>query len=255
MRLKTALTNKDIIIVLICLIFLMISLGAMGMGGRRRAKRILCLKNLKQLMLAWTDYAVDNDGKIVNGDPGEYGYPPIHLNETPWVYRDWPGSGAPPLSLDAKLQAIKGGALWPYCMNIKLYKCPLGIWGETRSYCVVDAMNCRGWDVDRLMLKKITDILNPSERAVFLDDGGNGGASLGGWTQYSIYSSHKWEWWDPPPIRHEDGTTLSFADGHTEYWKWKDQRTVEWGKTMRAFSPPQINNPDLTRSQIASWGD
>jgi len=116
-------------------------------------------------------------------------------------------------------------------------------------------MNCKGWDSYRVMLKTITAILNPNERAVFLDDGGTAGASLGGWTQYSIYSTNKWVWWDPPPIRHDEGTTFSFADGHSEYWKWKDQRTVEWGETMRAFSPPQIGNPDITRSQIASWGD
>ncbi len=142
--------------------------------------------------------------------------------------------------------------MWPYCMDLKLYKCPLGIRIETRSYCAVDAMNCKGWDAYRVMLKTITAIPKPSERAVFLDDGGFG---LGGWTQYSIYSTDRWLWWDPPPIRHDEGTTVSFADGHTEYWKWEDQRTVDWGKKMMPFSPPQINNQDLTRSQIASWGD
>jgi prepilin-type processing-associated H-X9-DG protein len=207
-------------------------------------------------MLAWTEYAYDNEGKIVNGDPGEYPTG-LHLNETPWVHRDWARTGEPPLSLDVKQQAIKEGALWPYCKELKLYKCPVGSLGETRSYCVVDAMNCMEWDVDRVMLKQITDILNPSERAVFLDEGGNVGVSFAGWTQYSIYSSgnNRWIWWDPPPIRHDDGTTFSFVDGHNEYWKWKDQRTVEFGKTMMAFSPPQPGNPDLTRSQIAVWGD
>jgi prepilin-type processing-associated H-X9-DG protein len=255
MRLKTILTRKDIVVVLICLIFLVINVGAMSSGGRRRAKRILCLTNLKQLTLAWTEYAYDNEGKIVNGDPGEYGGSQIHLNEIPWVYKDWTWVWDPPLPLDVKLQAIKEGALWPYCKELKLYKCPTGSLGETRSYCVVDAMNCKGWDEYRVMLKTITDILNPSERAVFLDDGGNVGVSFAGWTQNSIYDTYRWIWWDPPPIRHEDGTTFSFADGHTEYWKWKDQRTVEWGEEMQSWSEPQPGNPDLTRSQIASWGD
>ncbi len=248
MRLKAALTRKDIVVVPVCIIFLVINLGAISSGGRRRAKRILCLTNLKQLTLAWTDYAVDNDGKIVNGDTGEYSY--LHVNETPWVQRDW----EPGITLAEKEQAIRDGALWPYCMDLKLYKCATGLWGTARMYCAVDAMNCKGWGSDCVMIKQIIDILNPSERAVFLDDGGFG---LGGWTQYSIYSSglNKWTWWDPPPIRHDEGTTFSFADGHSEYWKWKDQRTVEWGMTMMAFSPPQPDNPDITRSQIASWGD
>ena len=250
MRLKTAFTKNEIIVILVSLIFLLINLGAISSSGRRRAKRILCLTNLKQLMLAWTDYAEDNDGKLVNGDTGEY--PHLHVDETPWVQKDWSIMGSIPLT--GKEQAIRDGALFPYCMDIKLYKCPVGVRGELRSYSVVDAMNCMEWDVYRVMLKKITDILNPSDRAVFLDDGGNAGATLGGWTQYSIYSSgyDRWIWWDPPPIRHDKGTTFSFVDGHTEYWKWKDQRTVDWGEEMMAFSPPQPGNPDITRSQIAS---
>jgi len=246
MGLKAALTKKDIAVILVCLVFWVINSGAISSGSRRRAKRILCLTNLKQLTLAWTDYAGDNDGKLVNGDTGEYPY--SHIDETPWVQKDW----EPGITLAQKEQAIRDGALWPYCMDLKLYKCATGLWGTARMYCAVDAMNCRGWDTHRVMLKTITDIPNPNERAVFLDEGGFG---LGGWTQYSIYSSHKWEWWDPAPIRHEKGTTFSFADGHSEYWKWKDPRTVEWGAKMMAFSTPQIGNPDLTRSQIACWGD
>jgi len=254
MKPKRPYTKKDIIVVLVCLIFLVINVGAISSGGRRRFKRILCLTNLKQLTLAWTQFANDNDGKIVNGDTEEYIVDP---NDPCWVRRDYPRPGHPPLSLDAKQQAIKDGSLWPYCKELKLYKCPVGAWEEARTYCIVDSMNCKSWDVYRVKITIITDILNPSARAVFLDDGGTTGVTLGGWTQYSIYSSgtKRWIWWDPPPIRHDDGTTFSFADGHTEYWKWKDRRTVEWGKTMMAFSPPQPGNPDITRSQIAIWGN
>ena len=242
MRLKAALTKKEIVIVPVCLIFLVINVGAISYGGRRRAKRILCLTNLRQLTLAWTQYAYDNDGKLVNGDTGEYTY--LHVNETPWVLKDW----EPGTTLAEREQAIRDGALWPYCMDLKLYKCATSLWWAPRTYCAFDAMNCMGWDAYRVMLKTITDIPNPNERAVFLDDGGTGAATLGGWTQYSIYSTDRWVWWDPAPIRHDEGTTFSFADGHSEYWKWKDRRTIEeWG--------PQPDNPDLTRSQIASWGD
>ena len=241
--LRTALTKKDIVVILVCLIFLVINVGAIS-GGRRRAKRILCLTNLKQLTLAWTQYADDNDGKLVNGDTDEH-----TLNEPPWVGECWD------CSPEEQKTAIKEGALWPYCMDLKLYKCATSLRWTTRSYCVVDAMNCMGWDEYRVKLKTITAIPNPNERAVFLDDGGTAGASLGGWTQYSIYSANRWVWWDPPPVRHDDGTTFSFADGHSEYWKWKDPRTVEWGELMMPFSSPQYDNPDITRCQIASWGD
>jgi len=67
---------------------------------------------------------------------------------------------------------------------------------------------------------------------VFLDDGGTGGSTLGGWTVYrSVY-----RWWDPPPIRHGDGTTFSFADGHAEHRKWKDSRP----KTSEVFQGSKL---------------
>jgi hypothetical protein len=39
MRLKADLIKKDIVIVLVCLLFLVINVGAINSGGRRRAKR------------------------------------------------------------------------------------------------------------------------------------------------------------------------------------------------------------------------
>ncbi|MHC4546834.1 MAG: hypothetical protein ACYSYL_20335 [Planctomycetota bacterium] len=38
--------------------------------------------------------------------------------------------------------------------------------------------------------------------------------------------------------RHGDGTTFSFADGHVEYWKWEDPRTVPWGLKMKSCFDP-----------------
>ena len=34
--------------------------------------------------------------------------------------------------------------------------------------------------------------------------------------------------WDVPPTRHGNGQPTSFADGHTEYRKWMDKRTLEF---------------------------
>jgi prepilin-type processing-associated H-X9-DG protein len=56
------------------------------------------------------------------------------------------------------------------------------------------------------------------------------------------------------PVRHGDGTDFSFADGHSEYWKWGDQRTIEYGKMMPGSDPAQPGNPDLHRTQQAVWG-
>jgi len=255
MKDRANFSKKDATVILVCVGLLLINIAAIGRGGRERAKRSVCLSNLKQLTLAWIMYADDNNDKLVNGDPEEYGnfanqtgdYAPgrPHYRERPWVLRDWQSGSTEPKGKNP----IEQGALFPYCKDVKLYKCPVSPPNPFRSYSMVDAMNCKGWDSKMVMLKKRSQIDRPTERFVFVDDGGSA-ATLGGWTCYADRD----EWWDPPPIRHNLGTNFSFADGHNEYWKWKDPRTVAFGKTGQAFSGPQPGNVDIRRTQVAAWG-
>ncbi|MHC4641903.1 MAG: H-X9-DG-CTERM domain-containing protein [Planctomycetota bacterium] len=208
---------------------------------------MVCLGNLRQLMLAWDFYNDDNDGKIVNGDTEEYKVDPA---EPCWVRNDWQGNP----TIDEKTNAILDGALYPYVKNVKVYSCPTLLAGNVRTYAMADSMNCKGWDQYRLELEHITEIRSPHIRITFLDDGGTAGAALGGWTLYSIYNSERWIWWDPPPIRHGDGTNFAFVDGHVEYWKWEDPRTIEFGLLMQAWSGTQTDNEDLTNSEVGVWG-
>jgi prepilin-type processing-associated H-X9-DG protein len=251
MKSKIILTIKDIFAVLVCLIFLVINIGAISSGGRRRAQRTVCLNNLKKLTLAWTQFANDNDGFIVNGAAGI-----SRPNEPPWVNKDWPDpyGGGHQISKDFREKAIKQGALWPYCKDLKLYHCPSGYSYELRNYTIVDGMNGRqrnGTKEGIQWIKKMEQIRRPTRRAVFIDEGSITPDS------YAVHYSIEM-WWDPPPVRHSDGTTLSFADGHSEYWKWKGVDTIAYGTSF----PPVSNLPpatpegreDLQRLQIAVWG-
>ena len=84
---------------------------------------------------------------------------------------------------------------------------------------------------------------------VFVDEGRT---STQSWTIHYGQAS----WWDAPPVRHGEGTNFSFADGHAEYWKWQDLRTVKFAEdpgnnaSLRALS----DNPDIQRVQRAAWG-
>ena len=245
MQSKAALTKKDFVAVLGSAIFLLANLAATGSGGRERAKRTVCLANLKHLTLAWHLYADDNDDRIVNGDTEEY--PALHEGQCPWVRRDW----QPGMTVQSKKRAIENGALFPYTREFNLYRCPTGARQETRSYTIVDAMNCQGWEsMGGVMISKRAQISKPTQRFVFLDHGGSEQALLGGWTCYV----NEYRWWDPPAIRHDYGTTFSFADGHCECWKWQDKRTIEFGRNARPFSAPQPGNEDIRRTQLAAWG-
>jgi prepilin-type processing-associated H-X9-DG protein len=224
---------------------------------REQGKRIACLNNLKQLTLAWIMYADANDDKLVNGDSGEYADP----SRGPyWVLNDY---GADQTEAQ-KIEAIKKGSLFPFVRNVKAYKCPnverkiadsYG-WASppVRTYSIADSMNCKSWvsDMGTTMTRRRMQIKNAPYRMVFLDDGGTCPSAMGGWTVWAT----KWQWWDPPPVRHGDGTNFSFADGHADYHKWEDSRTIDFGKLIppHANSETQTGNPDLVWSSIAVWG-
>ena len=261
---KVSFTKKDLVVVLGCMFFLLINLGTIGSGGRERAKRAVCLNNLRQLTLAWTQFAEDNDGFIVNGAP--YGIPcqadpgfGDHMGEIPWTGTDWATGWGYGEQLPEACQksAIRAGALWPYCQELKLYRCPTGYPGEMRNYAIVDGMNGRkrfGTYAGVHWVKLMSQIHKPQDRAVFIDEG---------WVSpdsYGVYFLQE-RWWDSPPVRHNDGATLSFADGHTEYWKWKGADSIAHGRAsdqgyLGHFSPLTPEGfEDLQRLQIAVWGE
>ena len=245
MRKREAFTLVELLVVIAIIALLMAMLIPVLERVREQGKRVICLNNLRQLTLSWNLYADDNDDKIVNGN----------TSTDCWVY--WPGQAA---DIDERIEGIETGLLYPYCPNVKLYKCPTGIAGEVVTYAVVDAMN--GYDAipgaEGQILKTRMEILRPGERAVFLDEGRLSPAS---WTIW--YDQPRW--WDQITARHGDGTNFSFADGRAEYWKWEDPCTIEiaemdydyWQNTGRhddslALSP---GNPDLYRVQKAVWGE
>jgi prepilin-type processing-associated H-X9-DG protein len=74
MKSKTALTKKDVVIVLACAFFLLVNLGAIGAGGRRRAKETLCLSNLKQWGTIIYLYLQDNNWVLPPEVGGSYNW-------------------------------------------------------------------------------------------------------------------------------------------------------------------------------------
>jgi prepilin-type N-terminal cleavage/methylation domain-containing protein/prepilin-type processing-associated H-X9-DG protein len=272
---RRGFTLIELLVVIAIIAILMAILMPALNRVREQGKRVTCLNNCKQLMVAWTVYADDNDDKIVNGDSGEYGwvsggtgsgmYAPgqafnaSHYNEVPWVLKDYEATRT---KLE-KENAIQNGALYPYTKTMKLYKCPTvernvadsyrAASPPVRTYSIADSMNCRNWpNMGAEMLKRRLQISEPAYRIVFLDDGGTGPSAMGGWTVYTDQE----KWWDPPPVRHGDGTNYGFADGHSDYHKWKDPRTIEFGKRV----PPSYNsanqpgNEDFHWAAEAVWG-
>jgi prepilin-type processing-associated H-X9-DG protein len=273
MRKKTGLTRIDVAVALACIALALGQAAVINAGGRERSKRELCLANLRMLTAAWQMYADNNGDKIINGDAEEYGAwgePPCtgpsgpaytsggtHYREKPWVMRDW---GFPPcwpagtvFGLAEKREQIRKGALFPYVKDLNIYQCPLALAGIARSYSMVDAMNCNvSADVGpgAILIKSRQQIINPAERFVFLDCGGAGGYTMGGFTCY--ISQEKW--WDLPPVSHDNGAAFSFADGHSAFRKWKSQGTIIIGNGGIYFPVTCDAKNDLYWVQIGCWG-
>lgn len=240
MRRSKGFTLIELLVVIAIIAILMgILMPALNIA-REQGKRAACLGNLKQMTLAWMMYADDNDGKMVNGNTGTGS---ANKDGVCWVY--WPGRNA---SEEQRIDGIKRGLLYEYCPSPKLYKCPTGVRAEVVTYAIVDAMN--GHDAipgaQGQILKNRSQIRRPGQRAVFIDEGR---LSPSSWTVHYDKES----WWDRPTVRHGDGTNFSFADGHCDYWKWKDPRTVKLAKGDIS-QPAQEGNLDLRAVQRAVWG-
>jgi prepilin-type N-terminal cleavage/methylation domain-containing protein/prepilin-type processing-associated H-X9-DG protein len=278
-----AFTLIELLVVIAIIAVLMAILMPALNRVKEQGKRAACLNNLKQLALCWIMYADDNDDRIVNGEASGSGNGTataptsgLHRGELWWVGGDCASGymAGDKLAENVQLGAIQAGALYPYCKSVKLYRCPTGMRGEMRTYSITDAMN--GLTSGRgpvtsgnagarngrtvLWIKKRMEISvpGPAQRIVFLDEGRITPDSYA--THYDTE-----QWWDPPFVRHGDGTNVSFADGHADYWKYKGLKTLETGKlaavpeynasSLHQMVPEsQDDFEDLYRMQKAVWG-
>lgn len=289
---RKAFTLVELLVVIAIIALLMgILLPALN-RAREQGKRIVCLSDLKQLTLGWMNYVEANNDKMVNGAPttgvvcpecpgstdtcfatasndGDDG----HYKELPWI-----GPADRATSDCTKKCAITSGALWKYVSDTKLYRCPTGNKGEMITFIIVDAMNGvpgnsqntgtgggidpgRGNVVASGVWKKFRSaIKRTATQAIFIDEGRVTPDS------YAVnYNNNNLLWFDPPMVRHGDGTNVSFADGHAENWKWKAKATSEFGRRAEiagglyntwpaAADQTKAVMNDLYLMQIRCWG-
>ena len=203
------------------------------------SQRVVCMSNQRQLTTAWMMYADDNKQFLVNGHPDRS--PP-----TPWFLGRGitvPGMVGTGGNTEA---AIKYGALYKYVKNPKLYHCPADSGFHLVSFSINWYLNGESFGTPYIL--KRSDIKRAQDVFVFIDENdwrnNDIGYNLGA---FGIDNEPSWMWIDYPGTWHNNGTVISFADAHAEYWKWTDRRTLQITTNWVSTS----NNPDLRRLQRA----
>ena len=248
MRIKKGFTLIELLVVIAIISVLMAILFPALSRAREQGKRTMCLGNLKALTLAWIMYADDYNQQIVSGNAG---------GNRGWVgkaYDNAYASGAL-LPKEQQIAGIRAGALWTYAKDEGVYKCPTGVKDSLVTYSVMDGMNgyTGGRDAGSPFIKNMMRIKQPATRIVFIDEG---------WLTPDSFAVHyvRKVWWDSPPIRHGNGTTFSFADGSSNYYKFKGPDTVKIGKDnlqshQNDVSPTSTQGfDDLAWVQKGCWG-
>ncbi|MFC1763484.1 hypothetical protein ACFL6U_15575 [Planctomycetota bacterium] len=207
--------------------------------------------------MAWMLYCDEFNGNMPGAQAFEVGTT-VDKDKAPWIRR--PVGYTPVESpIEDQIRALEVGVMFPFVKNSKVYRCPVAKPHEMRSYSVSHAMNgvrdTNGRSFDRgPVLKNRYKIKRPAERIVFVDDIGEDWDAA-----WALPWSHA-AWGDGIPARHGSGTVFGMADGRSEWWAWRDSRTIKlmdkWGWTGRDLSTIRHEgNPDLVRVQRAIWGN
>jgi prepilin-type N-terminal cleavage/methylation domain-containing protein/prepilin-type processing-associated H-X9-DG protein len=233
--------------------------------AKAKTQGIKCMSNLKQLQLCWHLYSLDNEERMPLNWIGN------QTQHADWAWINGDIGNVSTVNGATNELAIKVGKLFIYNTSVEVYQCaaanqvPSPIRAALKGKRLVRNYSMQGRmgggtgkfnEVDTSWVlgnkypqySKLTDIKNPppSSAMVFLDESIET-VDDGYYAVKAPAPDGEVIWQNSPSTRHNRGCGFSFADGHSEVWRWiglnKDQG-------LDAPVTPQ-NLPDLQRMQRA----
>jgi prepilin-type N-terminal cleavage/methylation domain-containing protein/prepilin-type processing-associated H-X9-DG protein len=215
--------------------------------SKLKATGIRCLSNQKQLTLAWIMYADDNNDKLT----------PNYLGTTnSWIGGDVSSAPGWTNELD-----IKNGRLWDYNRSLEIYRCPADVAYRAGSRSII---RVRSFSMSGRMGITDVDFVNPgvpnftkkgsitkpspAEAFVFLDELKESIDDGYFAVQATIPNGGFWQ--NTPASRHGNGGVVSLADGHAEFWKWREGTTARFRAYNQQTKP---GDRDLERFRLATY--
>lgn len=262
-------TLVELLVVIAIIAMLMAILMPALTKARRVTKRVVCMSNMRQLVTAWTLYAENSDGKLVNGGqaPTSQAREPFwctsfNTSTDPgydWSWKVWPFSDytGTPLTYAQRVEKLKKGALYRYAANAKLFRCPEADKNIHRTYVMTNSMNAHNANSgsgEGTVLKRMGDIKKSAQRLVFLEERQTTPDAMQISANVPVWHTDDW-----PTYMHENGITVGLADGHAEFWIWQCSETVTAAKENRqpitTGTGTQSCKKDIVKVQLAVWGD
>jgi prepilin-type N-terminal cleavage/methylation domain-containing protein/prepilin-type processing-associated H-X9-DG protein len=237
--------------------------------AKQKAQAISCINNLKQLQLAWVLYSNDNSDQIVRsgGQAYKVSYLPNSWTDPGDIHNQWAyGDMTVPLA-STNTQLIQVGLLYPFVGGLGVYKCPAdkrtALWPSTggpltaRSMSMNAWMNpIQSWNTTRahsvfcadFIKQADVNLVGSSQLFCFIDE--NPASINDGWFVCDPTANM---WIDKPATYHNNAGGLSFADGHAEIKKWRDNNLITYNGNPAGDLPVQTPDPgDLAWLQLRS---
>ena len=239
-----AFTLIELLVVIAIIAVLMAILMPALSRARDQAKRIHCISNVKTLSFSWLLYKDDNDDSMVGGMPAR--------STDAWMLGP---RGSDPDHTEQCKEGLRQGLLYSYVKNVNVYRCPSDdrIKREGQytfgSFSVSGALNGEEKEWSNRHLIKYSEIKNPADTFVFVEEIDPRGWNMGSWVVTRDFGN---SWIDPVAIWHsKNRSTLAWTDGSANMHTWINQSTIDtamraaWGQSAHDTTPPADERDDL----------